>query len=1023
MFKKVLVATAARSRAVSSAPASASGSRPSRSTPKPTRTLRTSPMPTRRCVGPAAARDSYLNVDALLAAIGKTGAQAVHPGYGFLSEKSGVRARGRRGGRHLHRPAAGRARRVRRQDEGAARRALGGDAPGARHRRADRDRHPGRRRAREGGRRDGRLSDRRQGGRRRRRHRHAGRAGRGGHRARAQVVLRSRQGELRRCARVPRALRRAAASHRGAGLLRHARAAPSRSASASAACSAATRRSSRSRRRRRRSSRAKRARSAASDLFDAALRVVKKVGYVGAGTCEFIADDAGQPLLPRGERAPAGRAPGDRDGDRARSRGAPAPRRSGRDASRSLGASRAAGHAIEARIYAEDPSKGFIPKPGPIDELVVGRRRGRGADARAAHRVRRARGQQGHAVLRSDDREGRGLGRDARRARSPSSIARSRDRDRARDDEPRVLAQGARERRVSRRRATTRSSPRCSPSGPKTSIVAPVTDFDDLVIGTGMARAHRRRAPGAVRPQGACSSRRTTFPAATPTPSRMQRLSLLRAGPLHVQLRRGGEHPQPPRQDRRLATGSFRAAGPGGLRSRRRRGGARTDPERARQVPRSPAPALSAVGQAASAAISTAVAVVGEELDRLDVIPERLTLAVILGAAFQYRHLIRYLRWTLEDFYDHVAMPRGSAPSWRASAATTSCRRATCPSCSTWRSSTTTTGCLLSAPAFFHMIETIAGTIRDQPGCAILLEHEVERIHVEGGRVVGVSTTNGKRFTAKRYISNVDPQRTVGSPGESHFGSRDAKRLRYDYSCGTFTMYLAVQGLDLTQHGFGSFNVWHYPHEDINRIYDDQLVRHDLSQSLALSIDPHASLQRARAVPARSPDPGGRDLLRSRAVRAPASRGPARYNLEKKKIRETILDMLEANYIPKLRDHLVLRSDGDARYQRPLLPRTGRQRLRRGAHAAQHRSRTENRSAPRSTTCGWSTPLQVSRASPAPWVPASVSTRTCPGTPSNRTIATGRRAFRRRTNRRRRRGCLRSLSDPAGPATHTRWCR
>src|SRR5205807_4441202 len=40
-------------------------------------------------VGPAAAKDSYLNVDAILAAIRQTGATAVHPGYGFLSEKSG----------------------------------------------------------------------------------------------------------------------------------------------------------------------------------------------------------------------------------------------------------------------------------------------------------------------------------------------------------------------------------------------------------------------------------------------------------------------------------------------------------------------------------------------------------------------------------------------------------------------------------------------------------------------------------------------------------------------------------------------------------------------------------------------------------------------------------------------------------------------------------------------------------------------------------------------------------------------
>ncbi len=38
------------------------------------------------CVGPAAARDSYLKVEAILEVARKSGAQAIHPGYGFLSE-------------------------------------------------------------------------------------------------------------------------------------------------------------------------------------------------------------------------------------------------------------------------------------------------------------------------------------------------------------------------------------------------------------------------------------------------------------------------------------------------------------------------------------------------------------------------------------------------------------------------------------------------------------------------------------------------------------------------------------------------------------------------------------------------------------------------------------------------------------------------------------------------------------------------------------------------------------------------
>lgn len=304
-----------------------------------------------------------------------------------------------------------------------------------------------------------------------------------------------------------------------------------------------------------------------------------------------------------------------------------------------------------------------------------------------------------------------------------------------------------------------------------------------------------------------------------------------------------------------------------------------------------------------------AVAQIGEELDLLGDAPLGWSFET-LKQVYRCRHLLRYLRTTLGEFYDQVGMPRRL-------------RAILAGQCGDYLLPPRDVSFLLHAALvflydrgayyprghFFHFVESLVGAIRARLGCDVRLGHEVERVHVEGGRVACVEVRGGARFSARRYISNVDPRATARLAGEAHFAA-DRRRLDYDYSSGTITLYLGVAGLDLREHGFGSFNVWHYPHDDLDRVYDDQLVRHDLRDPWLFMSTPTLHSDAPGLCPpghqilevATSCDHAHFARLRQSDRRA--------YNQEKKRLRETILDVIEAHYVPRLRDHLAMRVMG-----------------------------------------------------------------------------------------------------------------
>ena len=297
--------------------------------------------------------------------------------------------------------------------------------------------------------------------------------------------------------------------------------------------------------------------------------------------------------------------------------------------------------------------------------------------------------------------------------------------------------------------------------------------------------------------------------------------------------------------------------------------------------------------------------------DELELFPAEPGWRDWVSVPFQFSHLMRERNHTLQDVYDRLQLsarlqtilagqagdyllpPNGISFLLHTALVTAYDRGAYYPK-----------------KHFKHLVDSIVKSITSKPGCEVLFEKRVEKIEVNGGQITGVKTNDGVVHTAKRYISNIDPKQTVALTGAEHFPSEYLKKMNYEYSMSAITMYLATKDIDLRDFGFGSFNTWYYPHDDINAIYARQNDKTDFSNPWIFISTP--SLHSSE--PGLAPPDSQTMILATNCASEPfcnlRKNDFQQYRKLKKEIHEHMLDAMEKNFIPNFRKHLAFDISG-----------------------------------------------------------------------------------------------------------------
>ena len=298
---------------------------------------------------------------------------------------------------------------------------------------------------------------------------------------------------------------------------------------------------------------------------------------------------------------------------------------------------------------------------------------------------------------------------------------------------------------------------------------------------------------------------------------------------------------------------------------------------------------------------------------QLNGLPFRLSAANFARAVWNCPAVFQYRNWTLQKLFDRLDLPlelqallatqvgdlglppdQVSLISYAALAANYGM------------------GAYYPRNHFKQFIDAIVGVVAHSPGCRFENYAEVVEARVDGKRVVEVTTEEGRSFSGDRFIFNIDPQLFVKIVGKQHFPKPYLRRTYYDYSIGSLTIYLALKDIDLEAYGFGNWNVWHYPHLDVNRAYHDQVEKDDFSNPWLFISCPtlHSQDHKNLVCP---PNHHILELVtvasyrHFQRLRSADSRA---YHRLKQSISNSILETLRTHYLPELSQHMVMKVAG-----------------------------------------------------------------------------------------------------------------